>query len=321
MNLSIIIVNWNVRDLLHQCLKSIFLFTENIDYEIIVIDNNSDDGSVQMLNFLTFSVQGACLSGRQGSTSGGEHDNLQVIFNEENVGFAKANNQGLQKAKGKYVLFMNPDMELVENTPKLLYDYMESFYASSYTEATKDKGEVSACTCQLQYGDGHRQPNIKRDPSFLSQLWILYKLHHFWQPWFLKKYLAKDFDYAHEQEVEQIMGAFVFIRRDIMLKIGGWSEDYFIWWEDLDLCKRLRKFGEKIIYTPVSRVIHYEGRSFAQQLSLIKQKRFNRGMLIYFKKHHGSLAWFILKIANWDNLILAWIIQIFRFKGKTQSKI
>ncbi len=309
MNLSIIIVNWNVRDLLHQCLKSIFLFTENIDYEVIVIDNNSDDGSVQMLNFLTFSAQGGSLPTGQAGALGGEHPNLQVIFNEKNVGFSKANNQGLQKAKGKYVLFMNPDMELVENTPKLLYDYMEG------------KSDVSASTCQLQYGDGHRQPNIKRDPSFLSQLWILYKLHHFWQPWFLKKYLAKDFDYAHEQEVEQIMGAFVFIRRDIMLKIGGWSEDYFIWWEDLDLCKRLRKLGEKIMYTPISRVIHYEGRSFTQQLSLIKQKQFNRGMLIYFKKYHNWLVWLILKIANLDSLILAWLIQIFRLKGKTQSKI
>jgi len=292
MDLSIIIVNWNVSNLLRQCLKSIFLFVRDIDFEVIVIDNNSYDGSIQMLNSLTF-----------------EHNNLQVIFNKENAGFSKANNQGLAMARGKYVLFMNPDMEMVENTPLKLLRYME------------DSPTVAACACQLQYGDGHRQPNIKRDPKLLSQIWILYKLHHFLKPWFLKKYLAKDFDYTREQEVEQIMGAFVFIRREIIKKIGGWSEDYFIWWEDLDLCKQLRKMGEKIMYLPDTRVIHYESRSFNQQMSLIKQKRFNRGLLIYFKKYHNWFSCFLLKLVALDSLMLAWLAQLFKVKPKTQSKL
>jgi len=292
MDLSIIIVNWNVRGLLQKCLKSIFLFTENLDFEVIVVDNNSSDGSIQMLNALTF-----------------EYKNLHVIFNKENAGFSKANNQGLGIAGGRYVLFMNPDMELVENTAQILFNYME------------EAPGVSVCTCQLQYGDGHRQPNIKRDPTFLSQVWILYKLHHFLKPWFLKKYLAKDFDYTRAQEVEQIMGAFIFARTEIIKKIGGWSEDYYLWWEDLDLCKRLRKMGEKITYLPNSRVIHYEGKSFAQQMTLIKQKRFNRGLLAYFKKYHSRPAWLFLRLASMDSIILAWITQVLRFKSKTQSKL
>jgi len=292
MDLSIIIVNWNVRDLLYRCIKSIFLFSENLNFEVIVVDNGSFDGSVQMLNAFSF-----------------DHDNLQVIFNQDNAGFAKANNQGLAMVQGKYVLFMNPDMELVENTGKILFNYMEA------------NREISACTCQLQYPDGSRQPNIKHDPTFWSQIWILYKLHHLIKPRFLKKYLAKNFDYSREQDVEQIMGAFVFVRRDIIKKIGGWSEDYFIWWEDLDLCQRLRRIGEKIMYAPISRVIHHEGKSFAKQLSLAKQRRFVKGMLIYFKKYHGRFSWFLLKIASWDSLFLAWFAQIFRIKPKTQSKI
>ncbi len=293
MDLSIIIVNWNVRDLLYQCLKSIFLFTKDLEYEIIVVDNFSTDGSVQMLNTLTLE----------------NHENLQVILNQQNLGFAKANNQGLAQAKGKYVLFMNPDMEFVENTAWILFQYMENFQ------------EIATCTCQLQYSDGYRQPNIKRDPTFLSQLWILYKLHHLVKPWFLKKYLAKNFDYTKRQEVEQVMGAFIFIRRAIIKPIGGWSQDYFIWWEDLDLCKRLRKTGEKIMYLPDSRVIHYEGRSFKQQMSLEKQKRFNRGMLTYFKKYHSWPTWLMLKIISWDSLILAWLSQVAKLKPKTQSKL
>ena len=298
MNISIIIVNWNVKSLLHQCLKSIFLFVKDLEYEVIVVDNNSYDGSAEMLNALSY-----------------EYKNLHVIINKENVGFSKANNQGLAIAGGEYILFMNPDMELVENTPKILFNYM-----SSFAEATEDK-DVSACTCQLQYSDGHRQPNIKNDPTFLSQVWILYKLHHFIKPRFLKKYLAKDFEYSQEQEVQQIMGSFVFTQRDMMKKIGGWSEDYFFWWEDLDLCKRLRQTGEKIMYTPISRVIHYEGQSAAQQMSLAKQKRFNKGMLTYFKKYHNKFSWFMLKLATWDGLILAWLTQILRIKPKSQSKL
>ncbi|PIT93946.1 hypothetical protein COU00_01550 [Candidatus Falkowbacteria bacterium CG10_big_fil_rev_8_21_14_0_10_43_11] len=292
MDLSIIIVNWNVKELLYRCLQSIFIFTHGLDYEVIVIDNFSTDGSVQMLNDLSFA-----------------HQNLRVIFNQENAGFAKANNQGLKIAQGKYALFMNPDMEMVENTPRLLFHYLEA------------RPGVAACVCQLQYGDGHRQPNIKHNPTFWSQWWLLYKFQHIWQPRFFKKYLAKNFEYGREQEVEQVMGAFIFTRREIMKKIGGWSEDYFIWWEDIDLCKRLRSLGEKIVYTPISRVIHYEGRSFAQQLSFAKQRRFNRGLLIYFKKYHSKFAWFILRLASIDSLVLAWIAQLFRFKPHTQSKL
>jgi hypothetical protein len=292
MDLSIIIVNWNVRELLYRCLQSVFLFTHGVEYEIIVVDNHSTDASSEMLRGIKFA-----------------HSNVQVIFNQQNLGFAKANNQGLQNACGKYVLFMNPDMEFVENTPKILFDFMEKNY------------NVSACTCQLQYPSGERQPNIKRDPTFWSQSWILYKLHHIYKPSFLKKYLAKDFDYTRAQEAEQVMGAFIFMHADVMKKIGGWSEDYFLWWEDIDLCTRLRRLNEKIMYLPQSRVIHYESKSFAQQSSLPKQKRFNRGLLTYFKKYHSRFVWFMLKLVTLDSIVLAWLSQLFRIKPKSQAKL
>ncbi|MDP3900667.1 MAG: glycosyltransferase family 2 protein [bacterium] len=292
MDLSIIIVNWNVESLLYRCLKSIFVFTQGIDFEVIVIDNNSTDGSVQMLNELSF-----------------EHRNLRIFFNAKNIGFAKANNQGLRAAQGKYALFMNPDMEVTENTAKKLFQYMEAH------------PDVGASTCQLQYSDGHRQPNVKRNPTFFSQLWLLYKLHHFWQPKFFRNYLAKDFDYSQEQAVEQIMGAFIFARRELMTQIGGWSEDYFVWWEDLDLCKRLQQINEKIVYLPISRVLHYEGKSFLQQKSLKRQTNFNRSMLTYFRKYHRWPAWLFLKFASFDSYILSAVTQIFKIQPKTQSKL
>lgn len=292
MDVTIIIVNWNVCELFKKCLESIFAMTKEVDYEVIVVDNASYDGSMQMLNSLI-----------------GEYKNFQVIFNNTNLGFAVANNEGLHLARGRYIFFINPDMEFTENTVKILYDYMEQHL------------EISTCTTQLRRANGERQPNIKRNPTYFSQCWLLYKLHYFWQPKFFKKYLAKDFDYTREQEVEQIMGAAVFIRAEVIKELGGWSQDYFLWWEDVDLCKRLQLTGEKIFYTPISHIIHHEGRSFFQQMSVKRQKMFNRGMRIYFKKYHNSLVWFLIVLSSLDSLALAWFAQILRIKPKTQSKL
>lgn len=292
MDVSIIIVNWNVKDLLERFLQSIFTYTRDVAAEVVVVDNASTDGSQEML-------------GRFDSA----YENLHVIFNKENAGFSTANNQGMARASGRYVLFMNPDMELMENTPLLVRQYLDAH------------ANVAAMACRLLYADGAGQPNVKRDPTFWSQWWLLYKLHHLWQPPFFKRYLAKGFDYAKEQPVEQVMGACIAVRRSAMERIGGWSEDYFIWWEDVDLCKRIRRAGEVIMYAPVTRVLHYEGKSFAQQMSYAKQKRFNRGMLTYFKKYHAWPAWLFLKLASWDSLFLALVAQIVRIKGKTQSTL
>lgn len=293
MDLSIIIVNWNVRDLLKRNLTSIFEKTKNISFEVIVVDNNSGDGSKEMLK----EMASWCSS-------------LKLILNDFNAGFARANNQGAKAATGRYLLFMNPDMELVENSAEKLVKFLD------------ENRNVGACTATLFYPDGKIQNNIKRDPTFWPQFFILLKLHHFlkWLP-AVKNYLAKDFDYEKTQVIKQIMGAFVFIRRDLFEKIGGWDEDYWLWWEDVDLCKRIRKAGETIFYTPITKIIHYEGKSFAQKLSLEKQKRFNRGMLIYFRKHQSKLSYFGLLLLQPISLFLAYLSQILKVKPRPQGKI
>ncbi len=292
INLSVVIVNWNVKDLIQKCLESIFYYTQELNFEVIVVDNNSYDGSVQFLKKIKKRYQ-----------------NLKVIFNDSNRGFSVANNQGLKIAKGKYVIFLNPDTELEENSFKKLYIFMEK------------NSNVGACTCRLLYGDRTLQPNVKRDPCFFSQLLILLKLHHFFKFKSLKKYLAKDFDYLSLKEVEQIMGAFIFTRKDLMERLGGWSEDYFIWWEDVDLCFRIRKSGYKIIYYPFTKIIHWEGKSFSQQQSLQKQKKFNQGMLIYWKKYHPYWQSIILMLIFPISILLAGAVQLFGIKPKTQSQI
>jgi GT2 family glycosyltransferase len=289
MDLSIIIVNWNVKDLLRKCLQSIYKQTQGIEFEVFVIDNASKDGSAQMVLK--------------------EFPQVTLIASNVNLGFAKANNLALEQARGKYVLFMNPDMELVENSfPKLI-------------ELMNKDSKIALSTCQLIYPDGSKQNNVKNNPGLCDQLLILLKLHHFFQTKCLKRYLAKDFDYSKEQVVKQIMGAFMFGRADIIKEMGGFDIDYFLWWEDLDLCKRVQNAGYKIVYTPTTKVIHYEAKGFEQQPSLQKQKRFNRGMRIYFKKHESLLAYSIIYLFSLLSLILAYLSQIFKIKPKPQSQI
>lgn len=288
MDLSIIIVNWNVKDLLRKNLQSIFKLTEGLEFEVIVVDNASKDGSVQMVM--------------------SEFSQVNLIVSNQNLGFAKANNLGLEQASGKYVLFMNPDMELKENSFKILFDWLENNSA------------IDLATCQLIYPDGSRQNNIKNNPGLCDQLIILLKQHHFIQPKCVKQYLAKDFEYTKEQPVKQIMGAFVLVKNEVIQNLGGWDEDYFLWWEDLDLCKRAQAKGYQIWYTPQTKVIHYEAKSFEQQMSLVKQKRFNNGMALYFLKHKGLLSCLVVKLFSYLSLGLAWITQILRIKPKAQSK-
>jgi len=289
MDLSVIIVSWNVKPLLQKCLKSIFDFTTGIDFDVIVIDNASKDDSVQMV--------------------AQEFPQVNLIASNKNLGFAKANNLGLEHASGNYILFMNPDMELVENSFKEMINLMAN------------DNQIGLATCQLDYPDGERQNNIKNNPGLCDQLLILLKLHHIFKPKCLNKYLAKNFDYFKEQEVKQIMGAFVIAEDDLIRKIGGWDTDYFIWWEDLDLCKKIQNEHKKIIYTPRTKIVHHEGKSFVQQKSLAKQKRFNKGMRTYFKKHHGLLSYLLISLLSPISLLLAWLSQIFKIKPKTQSKI
>ena len=103
--------------------------------------------------------------------------------------------------------------------------------------------------------------------------------------------------------------------------IGGWDEKFWLWWEDVDLCKQVKELGHEVVYTPQTEVIHYEGKSFEQNRGIYKQKRFNRGMLTYFRKHHSKFNYFVLYILQPVSLFLTWLSLIFKVKPRSQSKI
>lgn len=296
MDISIIIVSWNVRELLGRLLESIFQLTQKIQYEIIVIDNQSKDGTV---DYLTRHFKTQIQDKR-----------LKIIANDYNAGWAKANNQGLARAQGKYLAFLNPDMELLEDSFGRFVEFMEQ------------SPNVGLVTSRLVYGDNTIQPNVKGNPTLFSQVLILLKLHHFffWLPT-LKKYLRKDFDYTQKQYVAQIMGAFIFTRQTLMAQLKGWDEDYWLWWEEVDLCRRVQKLGQDIVYLPITEIKHYEGKSFAQTGGIKKQRRFNKGMLTYFRKHHSRAARLVLQILQPISLCLAFLTNLFKIKPRPQSRV
>ncbi len=290
MKVSIIIVSWNVRDLLKKCLESIFKYTKEIDFEVFVVDNLSGDGTIDMIQK--------------------KFPQVKLIANNYNAGFAKANNQPLVNGVGEEVLFMNPDMEFNENTIRIMHDFMT------------EHPDTDIATCMLEYADTERQNNIKRLPTFWSQFLILLKLHHFlsFLPT-LRRYLAKDLDYTKEQQVYNIMGAFVYARTKKFQELGSWNEKYWLWWEDVDLCKTAKNKGVKIMYTPKTKVIHHEGKSFEQVATPAKQWRFIKGMLRYFSIHHTIYEVLLLALIVPISMGLAYLSTVLNIKPRPQSKV
>lgn len=292
IDLSIIIVNYNTKDLTIKNLESIFKFTNGISYKVYVVDNGSSDGSVNAI-IEKFG-----------------NKNIKIYDTKQNNGFSKGNNIPNKDINSRYILYMNPDMEIQENVFLKMVQFMD-----------KNK-DIDISTCTLRYPDGEIQHNIKTSPTFFVNLLILLKLHNFFPNIkSLRRYFSYDFDYSKQSQVEQIMGAFVFARYEAMEKLNFWDEKYFLWWEDVDLFKRAKDLKLNVVYTPITSVIHYEGKSFFQLNSISRQRRFNNGMLIYSKKYFTYTQYIILKMFSYLSLLLAYITQILNIEPRGQGKI
>ncbi len=244
MKLSIVIVNWNVRELLFKCLESLFLYAPKIPFEVCVIDNASHDGSVEMIQQRFKSVK--CIS------------------NESNRGFGAACNQGFAATSGEYVLFLNPDTLL--NTASL-----------RPLIATLDEYEdVALVAPALKNSDGTIQQSVRRFPTPFKALLE-----------FLRLSRPLETSLTTIAEIEQPMGACMLVRRSVLNDIGVFDERFFIWFEEVDLCRRIRDRGHKILFIPQAQVIHSGGQSFAQHPTLRKQKFFYKSYAQYLWKHWG----------------------------------
>lgn len=281
MELSIIIVSWNVKPLLRTCLNSIYSHTKDLSFEVFVVDNASHDGSADMV--------------------AKDFPQAYLIKNHRNVGFGKANNQAFKKAHGRYILFLNDDTEIESNIFKKLITKYDRLGDAS----------VGMMGCRLVNADGSQQESVRAFPTVFDQTMILFKLHRLF-PWLVSGYRQSHFDYDTEQTVDQVMGAFMLVPRAVLDEHGVFDEDFFAWFEEVDLQKRLHNAGYEILYTPTVHCIHVKGASFDQLRRPKAQMMFNKSMRTYFRKHHIFLSYFWISIVQPLSIILAYATQIFR---------
>ena len=257
MTLSIIIVNYNVEHFLHQCLKSIETATKNISTEIFVVDNNSVDNSVNMLN--------------------NEFSYVNLIINHENQGFSKANNQAIKQAKGKYILLLNPDTIIQENT---LYETI------SFFEENPNAGGLGV---KMIDGNGNFLPESKRSlPKPSIAFYKIFGLSRLFPK--SKRFGQYHLNYMDEDEIceiDVISGAFLMTRKVIIDKIGMLDESFFMYGEDIDLSYRIQKSGYKNFYFPKTSIIHYKGES-TKKTSVNYIFMFYNAMIIFVKKHYNQ---------------------------------
>lgn len=257
MDLSIIIVNYNVKEFLQNLLTSLSKAVANLSAEIIVIDNGSDDGSIEMLRE--------------------KFPKVTLISSKINLGFSKANNLGLKIAKGKYLLLLNPDTIVQEDTFEKLIQFFNE---------NQDAGMVG---CKILNPDGTLQLACRRSfpgpwtsfckVSGLSSLFPKSKL--------FARYNLTYMDENRSYEVDAISGSFMMLRREVFEKIGGLDEQFFMYGEDLDWCYRIQKSGWKVFYVHNTTIIHYKGES-TKRSSLDETKVFYNAMHLFVKKHFAS---------------------------------
>ncbi len=263
IDLSIIIVSWNVRDLLRRCLQSIAAGQGDLRLDVIVVDSGSVDGSPQMV--------------------AQEFPQVHLIACQENVGFPKGNNIGLVQAAGRYIMLLNPDTEVVGAAlPRLV----------SFLDNHPDVGVVGP---QLLYGDGRVQSSRRRFPTlataFLESTWLQpYAPSHV-----LRRYYALDLPDAATADVDWVVGAALMTRQEVVAQVGEMDEGYFMYSEELDWCRRMKAAGWRVVYLPASQIIHHEGKS-SEQAVTARHIHFHRARLRYFRKFHGVVPAFCLRL-------------------------
>ncbi|MDD7885215.1 glycosyltransferase family 2 protein [Flavivirga sp. 57AJ16] len=222
MKLSIVILNYNVRYFLELCLKSVQAATLEIDAEIIVVDNNSEDDSCQMVRTL--------------------FPGIKLIENKTNFGFSKGNNMGVLQAKGEYICILNPDTVVAEDTFSKLLNFSEK------------KEKLGIVGCKLINGAGVFLPESKRNIPYVKV--AVKKIYGN-----SKDYYANDLQANALGKVDILVGAFMLLKRDVYNAIGGFDEDYFMYGEDIDLSYRVLKAGYNNYYYGASSIIHFKGES------------------------------------------------------------
>lgn len=281
MDLSVITVSWNSKDLIAKQIKSVRAGCKNISFEQIITDNGSKDNTTELI--------------------AKDFPEVKLIKNTDNPGFGFANNQAAKQSTGEFLLFLNPDMQVEEGSLDKMVAWMRA------------RPEVGLASCKLVDENGKINEDAKprRLPGFLDQVAILLKLPHVF-PKILDRYLYEGFDADKEQEVESVRGSFFMLRREIYEKLG-WAFDprYFIWFEDVDTCREVRRLGFKVFHTPIISCVDYVGQSFKKRTTLWKQKQFTKSMVQYFQKWEPRYKWLPLVVLRPFVIFFVYLLNLF----------
>jgi len=285
LKLSIIIVNYNVRHFLEQCLNSVNKAIQNIDAEIFVVDNISSDDSVEMVKS-TF-------------------PNVKLIENKENVGFSKANNQAIKLAQGEYILLLNPDTVVEEDTFEKCIEFMDQH---------PDAGGLGV---KMIDGNGVFLPESKRGlPTPAVSFFKIFGLSALFPK--SKRFAKYHLGYLKNNEINEVeilSGAYMWMRKSVLDKTGYLDETFFMYGEDIDLSYRIIKEGYKNYYFPKAKIIHYKGES-TKKGSINYVFVFYKAMIIFSKKHFASNAKtfsFFINIAIYLRALLALTVRFINY--------
>jgi len=273
MDISIIVVNWNTKELLLECLKSIYHTAIDLNIEVIVVDNDSHDGSIQAVKE--------------------KFSQVKLIQNNENKGFAKASNQAISVASGRYLLLLNSDTRLTDGALTAFVNFMDK------------TPEAGIAACQYIDDEGNKQNSFDNFPTLPTELLNKTLL----KTLFPQKYPSKKKDYYQPMEVESVIGACMMVRREAIKQVGMLDEDYFFFMEETDWCFRMRDAGWKIYHLPEIRIYHLQGKS--------KERNPSKAWIEYYrssykkkKKHRGILSYYILRILRVCKLIINLVLVL-----------
>ena len=286
VDVSVVIVNWNSLDLLRQCIRSIHDHTAGVSYEIIVVDNASPEGGVDQLPQ--------------------EFPDLILIRCDQNRGFGRANNIGAQRACGRFVLLLNPDTRVEGNAITSLIEAAESLPDCGIAGAHLLNPDLTTQTSAIQ-----------KFPTILNQILDVEVLRLSWPAcplWDISPLFAKS---SAPVKVEMISGACMLLERDVFSRVGGFSEEFFMYAEDLDLNYKVQRLGLASYYVPAARVIHLGGGSSSKRGSRQWATSMKaRSLVLFYRKHRGPLYAFLFRVAMAASAIarLAAMLLIYPFK-------
>ena len=280
IDLSIITVTYQSKEHIDSCILSVVTHILNCSYEHIIVDNGSVDGTVEIIE-------------------NGYLNYVRLIKNSTNMGFPTANNRAFKEAKGRFILFLNPDMQLHEGWLDDLIAWMDK------------KNDVGIASCKLLSHLKVPHPSLR--PSKFPFLFPYVLSFLKFRPFFCyvnSKFFYSNFDDTLEQEVQIIRGSFILMKRETIEKIGfAFDPKYFILFEDLDLCREVQNLGLKVMYCPFVSCIDYFGKSFSQQTKPWKYLQMQKSFKTYIRKWHSPLhlLWihivvpigFLLRIRDW----------------------